>query len=119
MIKDLGYKALVVAQALIIVVIAIVAWSPTSHVPCLHTTSVLDFDNTLAGTATDLTVSLTGAEDGDAVIIGIPNGSTVANGHFVGWVSAPGEVTIRFLNNNLLTALNPASGTFEVMIFKK
>lgn len=119
MIKNLGYKTLVIVQALIIVVIAIVAWSPTSHVPLLHTTSVLDFGNTAAGTATDLTVSLTGAEDGDAVMIGIPNGSTVANGHFVGWVSSSNVVTVRFLNNNLLTALNPASGTFEIMIFKK
>jgi hypothetical protein len=117
--KNIGYKTLTIAQALIIITISIVAWSPKSHVPLLHNTATLDFGNTAAGTATDLTVSLTGAEDGDAVMIGIPNGSTVANGHFVGWVSATNVVTIRFLNNNLLTALNPPSGVFETIVLKK
>lgn len=103
----------------IIVIITIVAWSPKGHTPILYNSTTLDFANTAAGTATDLTISVTGAVDADAVLIGIPNAATVANGHFVGWVSSPGVVTIRFLNNNLLAALNPASGVFEVIVFKK
>ena len=109
MIKHFGYKILSVTLALVIVVITI-AYSPKAYDPTLIATSTLDFANTSAGTATDLTVSVTGAVDGDPVIIGIPNGSTLGNGHFVGWVSSAGVVTIRFLNNNLVAGLNPASG---------
>jgi hypothetical protein len=119
MVNNFEYKVLAISLSIIIVIISIVAWSPKSYAPMLVATSTLDFANTSAGTATDLTVSVTGAVDGDPVIIGIPNGSTVANGHFVGWVSSGGVVTIRFLNNNLITALNPASGTFKIVVLKK
>lgn len=104
---------------MIIIAFVIVSWSPRAYHPVLVATATLDFANTAAGTATDLTVTVTGAVDGDPVMIGIPNGSTAANGHFVGWVSSGGVVTVRFLNNNLLTALNPASGSFKVMVMKR
>ncbi len=119
MIKNFGYKILSISLTIIIVIICIVSWSPKAYSPILTATSTLDFGNTAAGTATDLTVSITGAVDGDPVILGIPNGSTVANGHFVGWVSASNTVSIRFLNNNLVTALNPASGSFKILVIKK
>jgi hypothetical protein len=119
MIKNIEYKILSAVLTIIIVALAIVAFSPKGHTPILYNSATLDFANTAAGTATDLTVSVTGATDGDAVLVGIPNGSTVANGHFVGWVSSSGTVTVRFLNNNLLAALNPPSGVFEVIVFKK
>lgn len=118
MIKNLGYKVLSVTLTLIIVVI-VIAYSPNAYSPCLHASSTLDFGNTAAGTSTDLTISVTGAVDGDPVTVGIPDGSTVGNGHFVAWVSSSGIVTIRFLNNSLLAALNPASGVFKVMVHKK
>ena len=116
--KNIGYKILSVILTLVVVVV-VIAYSPKSYTPILTATSTLDFANTAAGTATDLTVNITGAADGDPVMIGIPNGSTLGNGHFVGWVSDVGVVTVRFLNNNLLTALNPASGSFKVMVIKK
>jgi hypothetical protein len=118
MISHLGYKILSTCLALIVVVI-VIAYSPKAYDPILAATSTLDFANTAAGAATDLTVNITGAVDGDPVMIGVPNGSTVANGHFVGWVSSTGVVTVRFLNNNLVAALNPASGTFKVAVLKK
>lgn len=119
MIGHLGYKVLALSLTIIIVILGIASWSPTAYSPMLVATSTLDFANTAAGTATDLTITVTGAVDGDPVMVGIPNGSTVANGHFVGWVSASNTVTVRFLNNNLLTALNPASGSFKVIVIKK
>jgi hypothetical protein len=84
----------------------------------LVNTATLDFGSTAAGTATDLTITVTGAADGDAVSIGVPNGSTVANGSFTAWVSATNTVTIRFSNSNLVTALDPASGTFRAVVLK-
>lgn len=117
--NNFGYKVLSIVLSLIIATIIIISWGPTGHTPVLFGSGTLDFANTNAGTATDLTISVTGAADGDVVMVGIPNGSTVGNGHFVGWVSASGVVTVRFLNNNLVAALNPASGLFKVMVFKK
>lgn len=105
--------------SLILIIMVIISWSPKAYTPILTTSTTLDFGNTAAGTATDLTATITGAADGDQVIVGVPTGSIVANGLFVGWVSSSNTVTVRFLNTNLLTALNPASGTFKILVFKK
>lgn len=118
MIKNIGYKIFSLSLTICLVIV-VIAYSPKGYDPILIATSTLDFANTAAGTATDLTINVTGAVDGDPVIVGIPNVSTEANGHFVGWVSSNGVVTVRFLNNNLLAAINPASGSFKVMVFKK
>lgn len=84
----------------------------------LTNTATLDFGSTLAGTATDLTITVTGAADGDAVSIGVPNASTLTDGNFTAWVSASNTVTIRFANNSLTLALDPASGTFRASVIK-
>lgn len=80
--------------------------------------ATLDFGNTLAGTSTDLTIAVTGAVDGDPVYVGPVNASTNANGIFTAWVSAADVVTVRFTNTNLVTAIDPASGTFKVVVNK-
>lgn len=84
----------------------------------LTNTATLDFPNTVAGTSSDLTITVTGAADGDVVAIGVPNASTVANGCFTAWVSASNTVTIRYSNNDALSAYNPASGTFKATIIR-
>lgn len=84
----------------------------------LTATGVLDFPNTVAGTSSDLTIALTGAALGDVVVLGVPNGSTAANGCFTAWVSAANTITVRFTNTNLVVAIDPASGTFRVSILK-
>lgn len=84
----------------------------------LMNTATLDFASTAAGTSTDLTITVTGAADGDAVTVGVPNGSTVSAGTFTAWVSASNTVTVRFSNNNLVSALDPASGTFRASVIK-
>lgn len=81
--------------------------------------ATLDFGVTVAGTSTDLTITVTGASDGDVVCVGVPNGSTLSNGVFTAWVSASNTVTVRFTNTNLVTDLNPASGTFKVAVSKQ
>lgn len=84
----------------------------------LTTTVTLDFPNTTAGTNSDLTVILTGAELGDVVMLGIPNGSVDSNSCYTAWVSATNTVTVRFSNYATLSAANPSSGTFRVSIIK-
>jgi hypothetical protein len=90
-----------------------------SVVTKLENTATLDFANTVAGTQADLTVTVTGAVVGDIVTLGVPNGSVASsNVSFFAWVSASNTVTVRFNNNNLLTAVNPASGTFKINVLK-
>ena len=83
----------------------------------LTATAALDFPNTLAQTASDLTITVTGAVDGDAVILGVPNGSVMADSSYSAWVSAADTVTVRFLNSGLV-ARDPASGTFRVAVVR-
>lgn len=78
-------------------------------------TAVLDFPATTAGGTQDLTVAVAGATDGDAVSIGVPNGSATT-GIYFGWVSATNTVTIRFYNPTA-GSINPTSGTFKVKVF--
>lgn len=84
----------------------------------LRGSSTLNFGSTAAGTSTDLTITISGVADGDPVYLGVPNASTLANGVFTAWASAANTVTVRFTNTNLVTALDPASGTFKVIISK-
>lgn len=85
----------------------------------LTATVELDFPDTAAGTASDLTIEVTGASSGDAVYIAVDNASVTSdNIGFWGWVSASNTVTIRFNNNNLVSAVDPASGTFRAVVTK-
>jgi len=83
----------------------------------LKGSATLDFASTATLTSTDLTITVTGAADGDAVFLGVSNASTLTNGCFTAWVSAVNTVTVRFTNNSG-GALDPASGTFKVTVNK-
>lgn len=101
----------------IVIIVVTVSWNrPPSYDPVYRTTATLDFANTIAGAATDLTVALSGVQLGDAVVIGAPDGSMLTNGSYYGWVSASNVVSVRFLNGNLLTALNPSTGSFKIAV---
>jgi hypothetical protein len=80
-------------------------------------TVTLDFSSTPAQSSSNLTVTITGAADGDAVSLGVPNTSVNDNSSFSAWISAADTVTVRF-NNYSSGAINPASGTFRVSIVK-
>lgn len=84
----------------------------------ISNTATLDFGSTAAGASTDLTMTVTGAAVGDVVAIGVPNGSVPATGSFMAWVSATNTVTVRYVNNALVAAHDPASGTFKATIIK-
>jgi hypothetical protein len=79
--------------------------------------ATLDFPNTGAQTSADLTITVPGAALGDVVDLGVPNGSVNANSCFTAWVSAVNTVSVRF-NNYSAGAINPASGSFTVAVYK-
>jgi len=81
----------------------------------LTATATLDFASTGSGAVADLTITVTGAADGDDVVIGVPNGSVTATATYTGWVSAANTVTIRFSPK---ATEDPASGTFRASIIK-
>jgi hypothetical protein len=80
----------------------------------LAASATLDFPATTAGGTQDLTISVTGAIDGDPVAIGVPNACATV-GTFFAWVSASNTVTIRFFNPSG-GSVNPTSGTFKVKV---
>lgn len=77
----------------------------------------LAFPNTGAQLSADLTINVPGAADGDAVHLGVPIASQVANTCYTAFVSAPNVVTVRF-NNYSAAAVNPAAGNFKVGVVK-
>jgi hypothetical protein len=93
------------------------AASGTAITNWIGASATLDFPNTAAQTSSDLTITATGAADGDAVILGVPNAAVNANACYTAWVSASNTVTVR-LNNFSAGAIDPASGTFKVLVIQ-
>jgi len=83
----------------------------------LKGSATLDFPNTSAQNSSDLTITVTNAALNDMVMLGVPNGSVLANTCYTAFVSAANTVTVRF-NNFSASAQNPASGTFRVYVIK-
>jgi hypothetical protein len=77
----------------------------------------LDFPSTGSHSSADLTITVTGAADGDIVILGVPNASVTNDSNYTAWVSAANTVTVRF-NHYGSGNSNPASGTFKVYVIK-
>lgn len=82
----------------------------------LKNSATIDFASTSAASSADATVTVTGAAVGDVVSVGLP-ASPDANSCFTGWVSATNTVTIRF-NNYSVSPIDPASGTYNVIVTK-
>jgi hypothetical protein len=84
----------------------------------LTATATLDFPSTNNNSFNNLTVTVTGAVDGDVVTLGLPNASVpAAASSFTAWVSAANTVTVRFSNHSGV-AQDPASGAFKVFVTK-
>ncbi len=77
----------------------------------------LNFGSTISGTYTDVTTALSGAEDGDAVVLGITNAAVTAGTDYKAWVSSANTVTVRFINNSGGT-IDPPSRNFRISIIK-
>ena len=84
----------------------------------LSGSATLDFPNTTTATSSDLTITVTGAADGDVVSLGVVNAlRTVAGTDYRAWVSSANTVTVRFLNTSG-SDIDPASNTFKVTVIK-
>lgn len=108
--------------AILIMVILTVSWDknkPPAYVPTISATATLNFGPTLPASSTDLTMTITGAVLGDAVFLGVPNGSMPANGGFTAWISATNTGTVRYFNMDALSTLDPASGVFKLILIKQ
>jgi hypothetical protein len=84
----------------------------------LSGTASLDFDFSSAGiTCQDLTITVTGAADGDTVKIGVPNAAVTTGVQYFGWVSTTNTVTVRGcdLTNS---DHNPSAQTFRADVDK-
>jgi hypothetical protein len=79
--------------------------------------ATLNFPSTLTMLSADLTITVTGAADGDVVSLGIPNAAVNANTSYSAWVSAANTVTVRF-NNYSIGTVDPASALFKVFVTK-
>lgn len=79
--------------------------------------ATLDFGSTSSLGVTTLTITVTGAADGDIVDIGVPNAAFTAGLVFTGRVSTSNTVSIQCYNSTG-SSIDPASGTFKVQVFK-
>jgi hypothetical protein len=80
-------------------------------------TAPLGFPPTAPGTNSDMVVVVNGAQLGDVVMLGVPNGSVLPNSAYTAWVSAINQVTVRF-NNYSAGILAPAMGMFRVAVMR-
>jgi len=84
----------------------------------LRASSSLNFPSTAGNSNSDLTITITGAADGDIVMLGVPNSAVFANSCYTAWVSAANTVTVRFNNYDPITARDPGAATFKVSVIK-
>lgn len=79
--------------------------------------ATLDFGSTSAQTSAELTITVTGASDGDVVSVSPLNAAYNANTNYTARVSAANTVSVAF-NNFSAAAVDPASAVFKVVVFK-
>lgn len=78
--------------------------------------ATLDFPSVAAAGTQSLTVSVSGAEVGDAVLV-VPGVTPVAGLLFDAQVTARGVVAVR-AHNITAAAIDPAAGVFRVIVIK-
>jgi hypothetical protein len=84
----------------------------------LEGSATLNFGSIAAGATETLTVTVTGAADGDQAIYGIPATAKTAGLIFgTAWVSSSNTVSIEAYNSTLLP-IDPNSAVFKVKVFK-
>lgn len=81
----------------------------------LRATATLDFVSTISGNSSELTITVTGAADGDPVALAIPHSQAWSGSNFTAWVSGADTVTVRF-NNYSGSTIDPTSASFTVAV---
>lgn len=92
----------------------------TTDVPVSLTGSaVLDFSDQsgFSMCSNDQTIAVSGAADGDVVLLGVPSAAVITGGQYTAWVSAPNTVSVRLCCLNV-NCPEPAAGSFKVRVEK-
>lgn len=85
----------------------------------LSTTAVLDFPDLKVDTYAELTITLTGANIGDVVCLGIPASAMIPYSEYIAWVSATNIITVRSTSSRYTTSdSNPPPANFRVTVFQ-
>lgn len=89
----------------------------------LSATASLDFTALAANSCEVLTITVSGAADGDAVKLGVPNALADVDGAterttFFGWVSAADTVSVRRCNVTGTVTAEPAAATVRAVVSK-
>jgi hypothetical protein len=79
---------------------------------------VLDFPQTNQAQFSTLTTTVTGAEIGDIVLLGVPNGAMQSNMSYTSWVSSANTVSVMLVNNSHQSSANPPPSTFKIFVIK-
>ena len=78
----------------------------------------LDFPNTVAGTFSDLPITVTGATSNNVAVCLSTPWMCATNGGSYFTYSSNDTIFVRFLNHNLVSAIDPVPGTFSVVGFR-
>jgi hypothetical protein len=91
----------------------------TGEIPvAIKGSATLDFGSTAANTCSELTITVTGAADGDVVALGVPNSVTITGAVYTAWVSSADTGTVQYCNTSGGGAGDPGSATYKVQVFK-
>ena len=85
-------------------------------VDILFGSATIDFGSVAANAAADSDITVTGARPNDFVLAS-PPGTPDAEMVYIGFVESNNTVTVRACNQST-GAVNPASGTYKVLVFK-
>lgn len=95
------------------------AWVRLTPQQVLTATASLDFGAFGANACQTLTLTVTGAADGDAVVLGVPNAlASLAGVTFSGWVSAANTVSVRGCNATGTATSDPAAATVRAWVLQ-
>lgn len=88
----------------------------TALVNLISATATLNFPSIPAQSSAELTMTVTGAQEGDSVALGLPN-PPAGNVTFNAYVSAADTVTVRAVNATG-GAIDPPSATYRATVFR-
>jgi hypothetical protein len=100
-----------------------IGFSGATMLAHLSNTASLDFTALAANTCEVLTITLTGAADGDTVTLGVPNALADVDGGtgrttFLGWVSAANTVSVRRCNVTGTVTADPLAATVRADVWQ-
>ena len=84
----------------------------------LSASATLDFGSTAAQSDYTLNITVTGAADGDEVILGVPSVAIQSASIYTAYVISANTVQVKFSNYDVASQ-NPPSGTFKVSVIKR